>query len=172
MTDRADALVDGYMKQLERELADFPSGRRRQLLEEISKHISEARAGGLAQTETEVRTELDRLGDPADIADEARDRFGVTRPRSGTLEVAALIVLSLGAVFLPVVGPLAGLVLVWSSRAWTPPEKWLATLVITASVLLPPVFFGFNILAILAVMVAAGLAVAAYLGHKLNRGRV
>ena len=68
------------MKQLDSELANLPRMRRREIVEEISEHIAEARAASPAQDEAEIRTLLDRLGDPAEIADEARERFGV-KPR-------------------------------------------------------------------------------------------
>ena len=48
------------------------------LVLEISEHIDEARSSLEIQSEAEVRTLLDRLGDPADIATEAHERFGTT----------------------------------------------------------------------------------------------
>lgn len=79
MTRTSERLVSEYLRRLERELADLPTARRGEIIEEISEHIEEARAGGL-DDEASVRSVLDRLGDPADIAAEAHERFGV-RPR-------------------------------------------------------------------------------------------
>ena len=45
MSTRADELISEYLDRLEEELADFPSARRRELVQEISEHIAEARAG-------------------------------------------------------------------------------------------------------------------------------
>ena len=78
-----DELIANYLKRLENELSDLPRPRRRELVQEISEHIDEARSGLEAQSEAEIRTVLDRLGDPADIAAEARERFGL-EPKSST----------------------------------------------------------------------------------------
>ena len=45
MSTSADKLIDDYLDRLELELADFPPARRRELVQEISEHIAEARAG-------------------------------------------------------------------------------------------------------------------------------
>jgi uncharacterized membrane protein len=74
MTTKVDTLVDRYLEDLAAELRGFPANRRRELLDEIGEHITEARATLDAETEPAIRTVLDRLGDPADIAAEARDR--------------------------------------------------------------------------------------------------
>ncbi len=47
--------------------------------------------------------------------------------RWGGLEICAVVLLVGGALLLPVVGPVAGLVCVWASDAWTTKEKWIAT---------------------------------------------
>ena len=103
MSTSADKLVEDYLDRLERELADFPSARRRELVQEISEHIAEARAGLESENEAEIRNLLDRMGDPADIAAEARGQARETAPaaapverRSGALDVAALILLLIG----------------------------------------------------------------------------
>jgi hypothetical protein len=67
---------------------DLPRSRRQELLGEIHEHIDSALAESPAHDEAEVRNVLDRLGDPADIAEEARRRFGVPRERSRGLEIA------------------------------------------------------------------------------------
>ncbi len=59
--------------------------------------------------------------------------------RWGGLELAAVLLLSLGAFLLPVVGPVAGLVCAWSSTAWTTTEKWVATAVLACGLLVPVV---------------------------------
>jgi hypothetical protein len=72
---------------------------------------------------------LDKLGEPEAIiaaelppADDAADR-------RGPAEWAAIILLPFGG-FVFVVGWFAGLVLLWSSRAWTTRYKWIGTFVI------------------------------------------
>jgi hypothetical protein len=97
MTTEADALILRYLQDLESQLGDLPANRRQELLDEVQEHIAAARADLDPETEAGIRSLLERLGDPADIAAEARDRFGVqTRPaRAATprLEVATVILL-------------------------------------------------------------------------------
>jgi hypothetical protein len=97
MTTEADALILRYLQELEAELHDLPANRRQELLDEVVEHIAAARAELDPETEARVRTMLERLGDPADIAAEARERFGVqpppTPPATPRLEIAALVLL-------------------------------------------------------------------------------
>jgi uncharacterized membrane protein len=97
MTTEADALVLRYLQDLESQLGDLPANRRQELLDEVGEHIAAARADLDPETEARVRSLLDRLGDPADIAAEARDRFGVqarpARPATPWLEIATVILL-------------------------------------------------------------------------------
>jgi hypothetical protein len=129
MKPTADRLVDAYLKRLERELADLPRGRRRELVGEIADHIAEARAALPHEGEAEIRTLLDQVGDPADIADEARERFEVRPRRRGVTEIVTLILLLVGG-FVFVVGWFVGLVLLWVSDAWTTREKLVGTLLV------------------------------------------
>jgi uncharacterized membrane protein len=131
MTTTVDRLIEDYLDRLEQELADVPQARRRELVSEISDHIAEGRAE--ARTEAEVRTLLDRLGEPAEIADEARERFPQSPRPSRTFEICALVALSAGAVFLPVVGPLAGITLLWFSSVWTVADKVKASIIVLAA---------------------------------------
>jgi len=127
MTTEADALILRYLQDLEGELRDLPANRRQELLDEVGEHIAAARAALDPETEAGVRTMLERLGDPADIAAEARERFGVQRPpaRPATpwLEVIAIVLL-----VIPFVGWVVGVVLVWLSRLWTTRDKLIGTL--------------------------------------------
>lgn len=67
-----DSLVDSYLGAVAREAADLPPQRRAELLADLREHIATARAELETQTEAGVREILDRLGDPASIAAEAR----------------------------------------------------------------------------------------------------
>jgi hypothetical protein len=136
MNPTPDKLVDAYLKRLESELGDLPRSRRNELVDEISEHIAEARSEFDADDELAVCELLNRLGEPEEIAAETRDRFGV-RPRSGALDVAALILLLIGGIILPVVGWIVGVVLLWMSRVWTDREKLLGTLVVPGGLALP-----------------------------------
>jgi hypothetical protein len=126
MTLTPDQLISDYLRRLDRELGDLPRVRRREVSQEISEHIDQARAEGEASDEASTLNLLDRLGDPADIAAEARARLGVSVPRAGTLEVAALVFLLVGGFFFGV-GWLVGLVLLWASPVWSTGEKLLGT---------------------------------------------
>jgi uncharacterized membrane protein len=137
MKPTTNRLVDDYVKELDSELADLPRMRRREIVEEISEHIAEARAASPSHDEADVRTLLDRLGDPAEIAAEARERFGVQPRKSRALEIAALVLLLLGGVVLPVIGWLIGVVLLWVSDAWDRRDKLIGTLVVPGGLLLP-----------------------------------
>lgn len=132
-----DRLVDDYLERLESELAGVPRAGRREVVDEIEAHIWESLAEIAPDDEAGVRNVLERLGDPAEIAAEARERFGVPRPRTGWREVGALILLPFGGVILPVVGWFAGLVLLWVSDAWTTRDKLIGTLVVPGGLLLP-----------------------------------
>jgi hypothetical protein len=90
-----------------------------------------------------VRNVLERLGEPAEIAAEARERFGVYRPRTTWREVGALILLPFGGVVIPFVGWFVGVVLLWVSDAWTARDKLIGTLVIPGGVVVPFFLFAF-----------------------------
>jgi uncharacterized membrane protein len=127
VTTTADTLVDRYLKDLDAELRGLPASQRQEILDEVGEHIAAARTAPDADTEAGVRTVLGRLGDPADIAAEARERFGVqaepARPATPWLEIIALVLL-----VIPFLGWLVGVVLVWVSRLWTIRDKVIGTL--------------------------------------------
>jgi len=126
MTTEADALILRYLQQLESQLGDLPANRRQELLDEVQEHIAAARADLEPETGAGVRSLLERLGDPADIAAEARDRSGVqarpARPATPRLEIATIVLL-----VIPFLGWVLGAVLVWLSRLWTTRDKLVGT---------------------------------------------
>jgi hypothetical protein len=137
-----DQLVSEYLGRLETAAAELPPDRRIELLEEIREHIEAARAAGAAADEAAVRTLLDRLGEPEEIVGAARDEqappytVGATAPqtmvptRPGTgLEITAVLMLTIGS-FIPLIGWVVGVFLLWSSRRWRTGEKLLGTLVV------------------------------------------
>ncbi len=120
-------LAATYLERLRRAGRGLPPDRRRELLAEIEGHLSEAIDPGA--TDAQVLTILDKLGEPkAIIAAEAPDADELPTGR-GTKEWAAIVLLLLGG-FVVGVGWVAGLVLLWSSRAWTVRDKWIGTLVV------------------------------------------
>jgi uncharacterized membrane protein len=131
----ADQIVSGYLARLENALADLPAPRRAELLDDVGSHIAQARSSLAEETDAALLNILDKLGDPADIAADARERLG-TRPGLpaepvGMLEIAAIVALAL-------VWP-AGIALVWLSSAWSQRDKLVAT------VLVPGVMLAFLI---------------------------
>jgi hypothetical protein len=116
---RDDQLVADYLKRLRRAARTMPRARRRELLDEITAHIAEARATG----EVPLQRVLDDLGDPKDIA-----ATGSTRKPLGVREIAAVILLPIGG-FIFLAGWVVGLVLLWASPRWRWPDKLLGTLV-------------------------------------------
>jgi hypothetical protein len=137
MAAKVDKLVSDYLKRLNGELRGLPRARRRELVDEISEHIAEARAGLESENEAAIRTLLDRLGDPGEIAAEARERFGLAPRKVGWKEVGALIMLPIGGVILPVLGWFIGIVLLWVSDAWSTRDKLVGTLLFPGGLLLP-----------------------------------
>ena len=137
MSSTADKLVEDYLKRLNAELRGLPRARRRELVEEISAHIAEARADLETEDEAEIRTLLDRLGEPAEIAVEATERFGPRPSKAGWKEVGALVLLPIGGVILPVLGWFIGIVLLWISDAWSTRDKLVGTLLFPGGLLLP-----------------------------------
>jgi hypothetical protein len=113
------------MKELQRELRAFPAGRRREMLDEVREHIAQARAELDSESEAAIRTLLDRLGEPSDIAASARERFGVRPARAGVLETVAVI-----ALMVPFIGWLVGTILLWMSRVWTTRDKVIGTIAV------------------------------------------
>jgi uncharacterized membrane protein len=132
--------VEDYLHDLEEELRDLPPARRRELLGEISEHIGEALAEMPEGEEAGVRNVLERVGEPAVIAEEARERFGIKRVKPGIREILTLILLPLGG-FLYVIGWAVGAILLATSQVWTSREKVIGLLVVPGG-LLPAFLFG------------------------------
>lgn len=128
MSDEADRLVEDYLDRLEAELADVPAARRRELVEEISEHIAQARSDLSADSEAELRTLLSRLGEPADIAGAAREPIERLAADQHRPERLTLVLLAVGGLVLPLVGWLIGVVLLWASSAWSTRDKLIGTL--------------------------------------------
>ena len=134
-------LVDRYLRDLREDLRDLPRSRQNELVAEIKEHIDVALAEEPTSDEATVRNVLERLGDPADIASEARDRMGIRPARAGFRETAAVILLPIGGVLIPFFGWVAGVVLLWSSPVWTTRDKWIGTLIIPGGLMLPVYLF-------------------------------
>lgn len=134
MASTADKLVADYLKRLDSELRGLPRARRKELVQEISEHIAEAREGPDPGGAPSVRTILDRLGDPAEIA--AAERPAVVG-RAGWREIVALILLPIGGIILPIIGWVVGAALLWASDAWNTKDKLIGTLLFPGGLLIP-----------------------------------
>ena len=155
MSTTPDKLVERYLKHLEVELDDLPRDRRSEIVDEIAGHIAQARAGLEHETEADVRNILEGLGDPADIAEDARERLEIQpQPaaapyKPGWMEVGALVMLLIGGLVVPVVGWLVGVILLWISNAWNVRDKLIGTFVV-------PGGFGFSLFVLGFALVSAG----------------
>lgn len=145
----ADALVREYLGRLEAAGWPLSADRRGELVNEVREHIESALTEAGSRDEVTARNVLERLGAPEEIvAAEAEAgspagwrppaRADADRaPRWGVVEVAAILFLTLGAIFLPVIGPIIGLAFVWMSGEWTTRQKWIGTLIVLILLLLP-----------------------------------
>ena len=135
----ADRPVDNYLAHLTDAAQALPPDRRTELLSEIREHIAASRAGEMGTDEAAVRTMLDRLGEPADIVGAAMEDDPTSIPaypgrpqtrRQGIgLEIGAVVMLTVGS-FIPLIGWLVGVMLLWSSGLWRRSEKLLGTLIV------------------------------------------
>jgi uncharacterized membrane protein len=70
--ERLDRLVENYLAAVADACTGLPAGRRADLLADLREHIAVARAELSEPSEAAIRTILDRLGEPDEIAAEAR----------------------------------------------------------------------------------------------------
>lgn len=134
-----ERLVDDYLARLADAAQVLPPGRSAELVSEIREHIAASMSGGTGADEAAVRTMLDRLGDPAGIVaaaveDDPPEHPSNPKPHQGRrsgigLEVGAVVMLTVGS-FIPVIGWLVGVILLWSSGLWRRSEKLMGTLII------------------------------------------
>ena len=119
----ADSLTEGYLARLKEAAGDLPKTARAELVDDMRSHIAEARAREPEETDAAILNILDRLGDPAGVVADARERLGIppsAPPSRGLLEIAA--------VFLVVLAWPVGVVLLWSSPAWNRRDKLIGSL--------------------------------------------
>jgi uncharacterized membrane protein len=116
-----------YIKHLRQAARTLPRDTRQELLSDIEAHLQEAI--DVDMSEAEVLSTLDRLGSPEEIV-AAQLGGAVDSPTAkGLHEWAAIILVLLGG-FAIGIGWLIGLILLWTSRAWTTVDKLIGTLVV------------------------------------------
>jgi HAAS domain-containing protein len=180
----ASQIIDGYLRRLDAEMSNLPPGRRKELHGQIAEHIDQARSELSEETDADLLTILDRLGEPDEIVAAARSALALPAGNPGPLEIVALVLIGVGGVVFPVlpVPWLFGTVLVWRSRSWTPRQKYfgaylplvtgLAILLITALVgglFGRHVVFEASALGLVVANLLMPLGTAVYLGTRLGR---
>lgn len=140
-----DPAVLDYLASLEAAAVDLDPDRRAELVSEVSEHLDLAIAEAGGGDEATVRLAIERLGPPEEIvAAESgasmlpagpperlsgpRWRERLRRPLS--VERQALLLMTVGAVMLPVIGPVLGLWVGWASDRWTDTQKRTAALIV------------------------------------------
>lgn len=148
-TTPADTAIAEYLGDLRERLLGLSTERRRELVQEIEAHIAHARSElDDPFSEAQVRTLLERLGTPAEIARAAQygdDAAAVVSPPTATAfewrEPAAIVLLLFGG-FLALVGWLVGLVLLWASPRWRLADKLVGTFVLPGGLVTSAVVLG------------------------------
>jgi hypothetical protein len=120
--------VGDYLRRLQRSMRDLPADRRDEIVAEIEEHIAEDLAERPDPTEADVRNALERMGDPEDIAAEARERFGIKSVNRRWTDPVAIVLLLLGG--FTFIGWFVGVVLLWISEAWNTRDKVIGTLIV------------------------------------------
>lgn len=148
-----DVLVLDYLAAVWGASEDLEPGLRDELMTTVADYIAMRRTSAADPLE-DPRHILQRLGPPEALAAAVRRgrmpahlrRPAVPTPlpppppsaptQSSHLEYAGIALLSAGVVVLPVISPLAGLLLVSGSRRWSPAQKAVAWVLATLPVLL------------------------------------
>ena len=125
-TQTLHPLAADYLQQLQAAAGELPAGQRAELLSNIETHLRESTSP--TSTDAEVLDVLDRLGDPQEIVAVEQPDPVAARPERGPSEWAAIFLLLFGWI-LGGLGWIAGLIFLWSSRAWTTREKSIGTLI-------------------------------------------
>ena len=116
MTVHADSLVDDYLRRLDAAASALPAHRREELVAQIRDHLQEALRQTPAGDKAAVRTVLERLGTPEEIA-AAADPPPPGQPAAAFSQVNGLAIASLLLALLWFAGIGAVLALVFGYRA-------------------------------------------------------
>jgi uncharacterized membrane protein len=122
-------IVAEYLHRLHAQTADLPLDERAELMSSIAEHITTSLAEIADPQEADIRAVLDRLGLPATIAMEARRQSSgrqIIQAQPGALEWGGVAMLGIGSYLLPIIGTVAGLIMVTMSPWWTARQKVIA----------------------------------------------
>jgi hypothetical protein len=148
-----ETLVGQYLARLEELASGLPADRRGELVDEVREHIEFALAEADRADEATVRNILDRLGSPEEIV--AAELDGPTSPAiaraqavgpgrrdpgAPSVESRALLLLTVGALLLPFLGPVLGLWYASASNRWSLAQKRTAALIVVEILVLPVTF--------------------------------
>jgi hypothetical protein len=97
----ASQIIDGYLRRLDAEMSNLPPGRRKELHGQIAEHIDQARSELAEETDADLLTILDRLGEPDEIVAAARTTLALPAGNPSPLEIVALVLIGVGGVVLP-----------------------------------------------------------------------
>ena len=126
--EQMDRIARDHLDQVNKALRGLPRPLRAQVMEGVASHVAEARAVLQPQTEAELRDLLDRIGQPDEIAAEARGPQE-TAARTGPRLLTPVVASALGAVV-----AVAALVIVLAQpapRSASPASKTYATALIS-----------------------------------------
>lgn len=135
-------LAREYLDDLRRAAKPLSRASRHEIVAEIEAHLQESLPPGAS--EAEVRTVLDRLGDPEQIVLAEDPTLSEPRKRRGFHEWAAIILILIGGIVIPLLGWLVGVLLLWTSQAWTVRDKLIGTLLPPGGYAFALLFFGFS----------------------------
>ncbi|MGA7687764.1 MAG: hypothetical protein WCA29_00855 [Jiangellales bacterium] len=110
---------EAYLEELEGAAAGLPAGRREELRAQVADHLQVGLAA--ASDEEEARAVMDRLGDPWElVAEAAVDLPAVpARPGPSAGELVAILLMGIGGIVLPLLGPAVGVMVMRSTPRWT-----------------------------------------------------
>ena len=190
--DHTDVVVLDYLAGLWAQSEDLSPSLRDELMSTVADYIAARRGAG-----DQPVAVLSRLGPPEALVDAARRGHvpphirlpallppprPVLPPAGGAPEYTAIGLLTAGAFVLPVVSPVAGMLLVTASPHWSTAEKatgWLliagsgaAGVVLTLFIAALPFHSGLAVILIYVTMCAGSLVAGAQLmAHLRNRGQ-
>jgi hypothetical protein len=128
-------LAADYLRRLRRAGRELPAGRLDDLCAEIESHLAEAIPPGAS--DAEALSVIERLGPPEEIVEAEQPAPADTLAPGADMrtwrEWAAIVLLPLGG-FAFGIGWIAGVILLWSSRAWSTRQKVIGTLIVPGGI--------------------------------------
>ena len=133
MTVTDHPAVAAYLARFDALSQHLPQGRRAELRADLLEHLAEAIPA--SADDATVRNALDRLGPPEDILSAEQGPAAPTpmtpaAPRPSLVHEGLAVAFLTAGSFIPVLGWLVGVVLLWTSKKWTPGEKLTGTLLV------------------------------------------